>query len=79
MRYWWVNQNQTFRQDLKGGYREQLLRIEKQCRITKIRNPKYGFAAASVFRAGRASYVRCSSSHGGPDVDRSDHWDVLGC
>ena len=20
MRYWWVNQNQTFRQEIKGGY-----------------------------------------------------------
>jgi hypothetical protein len=37
MRYWWVNQNQTFRHELAGGY----LRSPKR-NTNRARNPFYG-------------------------------------
>ena len=38
MRYWWVNQNQTFRQEIKGGY----LWSPKRS-ANDVRNPFYEF------------------------------------
>lgn len=52
MRYWWVNQNQTFRQEIEGG--SALLRIRCSSRLASADAGRGGVTACRLRTSGRS-------------------------